>query len=86
MDRFIFFKEDNNSLSATFKHKSFMEAITFVTDVAEISEILKHHPEIHINYQKVTLKVTTHDAGDIITEKDIELATLIERLYTSNHN
>lgn len=53
--------------------EDFSEAVDFVNDLAEIAEEAEHHPDILIQYAKVTLTLTTHDAGGL-TEADIELA------------
>lgn len=53
--------------------EDFSEAIDFVNDLAEIAEEAEHHPDILIQYSKVTLTLTTHDAGGL-TEADVELA------------
>ncbi len=60
-----------------FRFPTFREAIAFVNRVAEIAESLDHHPDIGIQYTKVTLRVTTHDAGGL-TENDFTLASRIE--------
>ena len=57
----------------------FPAAIAFVTRVAFLAEQDDHHPEIAINWRKVTLTLTTHDA-DGLTEKDFKLAKRIEKL------
>jgi len=57
----------------TYKLPSFPAAIGFVTQVAFLAEAAGHHPDIDIRYNKVTLALTTHDAGGL-TEKDFALA------------
>lgn len=57
-----------------------MEAIAFMNKVAAIAEELQHHPEMINMYDKVTLRLSTHDAGDIVTDKDRELADRIDDL------
>lgn len=66
-------------------HKSFVfgdfsEAFAFLTRVALISEVLNHHPDWSGVYNKVTLKLRTHDA-DGITDKDINFAGRVEALF-----
>ncbi len=73
-------KEENNSLVKEFKFSDFKAAIVFINQVAEIAEHLNHHPEITNIYNKVILRLSNHDAGDIVTDKDRELATEIDRL------
>lgn len=59
--------------------KNFVEAIAFVNQLVEPAEAAGHHPDIEISYNKVTVSVTTHDAGGL-TPKDFELATVISGL------
>jgi len=73
-------KEINNKFVKDFKFKDFKEAFAFMTKVAAIAEELKHHPEWTNTYNKVTIKLSTHDAGDIVTEKDKELAKRIDEI------
>lgn len=71
--------EENNQLKRIFEFKDFVEAFGFMTKVALHAEKLNHHPEWSNVYNKVTIVLTTHDAGNIVTEKDRELAKLIDR-------
>ncbi len=73
-------QEINNKLEKEFEFKDFKEAFAFMTKVAAISEELKHHPEWTNIYNKVTIKLSTHDAGDIATDKDRELAKRIDEI------
>lgn len=73
-------QEINNKLEKEFEFKDFKEAFAFMTKVATIAEELKHHPEWTNIYNKVTIKLSTHDAGDIVTEKDTELAKRIDEI------
>lgn len=57
----------------------FNEAMIFVNKIAEIAENIQHHPDIRIVWNKVTLNISTHDAGGL-TEKDIDLAKRIQVL------
>ena len=59
--------------------KDFMSVIRLVNRVAEAAEKANHHPDILINYDKVTFTLITHDAGGI-TQKDFDLAARIEAL------
>jgi 4a-hydroxytetrahydrobiopterin dehydratase len=65
--------EHDGALERTYELPSFLEAIGFVTRVAELAEAANHHPDIAIAYRKVTLRWTTHSAGGI-TDRDYELA------------
>ncbi|MCB9844775.1 MAG: 4a-hydroxytetrahydrobiopterin dehydratase [Phycisphaeraceae bacterium] len=60
-------------LQRTFKFDDFVNAMAFVDRVASVAERAQHHPDILIRYNKVTLTLTTHDAGGI-TGKDFDLA------------
>lgn len=72
-------KEVQGRLTRTFEFPDFAGAMVFVNKVAALAEELDHHPDIHINYKKVTLELTTHSAGKI-TEKDHEAAKRINEL------
>ena len=60
-----------------YKFKDFVEAIAFVSRVADLAEEEDHHPDILIRYNKVTLTLVTHSAGGL-TEKDFGLAREID--------
>ena len=60
-------------ISRTFEFKDFPAAMIFVNAVAELAEQVQHHPDIDVRWNKVTLALTTHDAGGL-TEKDFTLA------------
>ncbi len=62
----------------TFTLPSVKESVTFVTKVADLAEAANHHPDILIQYNKVTLTLSTHSEGGV-TEHDINLATQIEK-------
>jgi 4a-hydroxytetrahydrobiopterin dehydratase len=73
--------EVNNKLEKSFQFKDFAEALDFINKLAIICEMENHHPEINWIYNKIELKLSTHDVGDIVTEKDIKLASLIDEIY-----
>ena len=73
-------KEENNKLSRSFTFNDFVEAFGFLTKVAILAEKQNHHPEIFNVYNQVTIKLNTHDAGNIVTEKDYKLASAINQL------
>ena len=75
-------KELDGKLEAHFAFKDFISAFSFLNGVALLSEKMNHHPEIYNVYNKVTLKLSTHDAGDQITDKDLELAKEISNFYS----
>jgi 4a-hydroxytetrahydrobiopterin dehydratase len=73
-------EEKNNLLTKTFEFKDFQEAFSFMTRVAFLSEAMNHHPNWSNIYNKVTIDLTTHDAGNIVTEKDRKLAEAIDKI------
>ena len=73
-------KEENNALHRNFEFKDFSEAFAFMTRVALLAEKHDHHPEWSNVYNKVKIKLNTHDAGDIVTEKDRKLAAAKDKL------
>ena len=73
--------ESDNKLTATFKFKDFIEAFGFMTKVALVAEKMNHHPNWTNVYNMVTIELTTHDAGNTITQKDKELAQAISTVY-----
>ena len=75
-------KNDNNQLERTFTFKDFKEALVFTNKVGEIAERLNHHPVITLTWGKVTIVTTTHDAGNKVTDKDIELTREIDKLVS----
>ena len=72
--------EKDNSLYCEIKFKDFSAAFAFMTNVAAEAEKMKHHPLWTNVYNKVEIWLSTHDAGNIITEKDIQLAEKINAL------
>ena len=70
------FKEE--ALRTTYTFKSFRDAITFITRISYEVDEMDHHPEITNLYNKVSVFLTTHDAGNKVTEKDIRLAGKIQ--------
>jgi len=73
-------KEQNNKLSREFVFTNFTEAFAFMTRVAFLAEKLEHHPEWSNVWNKVNISLSTHDAGNVVTEKDRELARAIDEL------
>ena len=63
----------NDALTKTYTFKNFTGAMQFVNLVAETAEVVQHHPDIEIRYTKVTLTLSTHDAGGV-TQKDVDSA------------
>ena len=73
-------KEENNTLYKKFEFKNFSEAFAFMTRVAIEAEKADHHPKWTNVYNKVEIWLNTHDAGDVVTEKDKELSKKIDAL------
>ncbi len=74
--------EKENKLVKDFKFENFIEAFAFMTKVAFVAEKIGHHPEWSNVYNKVSIMLSTHDAGDIVTDLDRELAAKIDK-FTS---
>jgi len=70
-------KRDGEWLERRYEFPTFPAAIAFVNRVADAAEALDHHPDIAISYTKVTLRVSTHDAGGL-TANDFALAARID--------
>ena len=68
-----------NAVVQDFKFKDFSEAFAFMTRVALLAQSANHHPEWSNVYNKVSIRLTTHDAGGV-TAKDIALAEAIDKL------
>ncbi len=73
-------KEENNKLTRTFTFSDFSEAWGFMSRVALLAEKQNHHPEWTNVYNRVTIHLSTHDAGDVVTEKDRKLAAAIDEI------
>lgn len=73
-------REENNTLVKTFTFTDFTQAFGFITKVAIIAEKMNHHPTWTNTWNKVSIQLSTHDAGNIITEKDRALAKAIDAL------
>ncbi len=72
--------EENNKLVKHYRFANFIEAFVFLNRVADLAEKHQHHPEIYNVYNQVTLSLSTHDAGDVVTQKDRDLAREIDQL------
>ena len=67
-------------IARTFRFADFRAAFAFLTRVAFEAEAMDHHPEITNVYDRVTLALSTHDAGNRVTETDLALARRIDAL------
>jgi 4a-hydroxytetrahydrobiopterin dehydratase len=72
--------EANQKLSKTFQFKDFSQAFAFMTRVAMAAEKMDHHPNWSNVYNRVTIELNTHDAGNVVTDKDRQLAAIIDTL------
>lgn len=73
-------EEKDNKLVREFKFNDFVEAFGFMTKVAFHAEKADHHPNWSNVYNTVKIELTTHDAGNVVTNKDRELAAKIDTL------
>lgn len=75
--------EQNNALYRSFTFSNFSEAFAFMTRVAMLAEQHNHHPRWTNVWNKVEIWLNTHEAGDIVTDKDRKLAAAIDRIVES---
>ncbi len=66
-------KKNGDAIERVFQFGKFVEAMAFVNKVAEAAEAVNHHPDILINYNKVTLTLVSHDSGGV-TQRDVAMA------------
>ena len=83
---YLYFKEEEAALKASFTFSNFSTAFAFMTEVAILAERMNHHPNWSNVYNKVTIELNTHDAGNEVTALDHEMAKSIERLVTKYLN
>ena len=76
----IMWEEKDNSLYRKFEFRNFSEAFAFMTRVALEAEKMDHHPEWTNVYNTVEIRLSTHSAGNIVTDKDRKLAKKIDGL------
>lgn len=73
-------QETDNQLVREFTFTDFNEAFAFMTRVALVAEKMDHHPWWSNVYNQLTIKLSTHDAGDVVTAKDHQLAEAIDKI------
>lgn len=73
-------QEKENALYRSFEFKDFSEAFAFMARVALVAEKQNHHPTWKNTYNKVEIWLSTHDAGDVVTDKDRKLADSIDKI------
>jgi 4a-hydroxytetrahydrobiopterin dehydratase len=69
---------EDRALVRTFRFADFVHAVDFVEQLAEVAEAQRHHPDIDIRYNKVTLRLSSHDAGGL-TGRDVKLAEALQQ-------
>ena len=74
---------EHGQLTTTRTFPTFPDAIAFVGRVAEVAEDLDHHPDIDIRWRTVRLAVCTHDQGNQVTGRDVDLARAVDALATA---
>lgn len=78
------FRTLDDALIAELEFKDFVDAFAFMGDVAALAEAQNHHPEWSNVYNRLTIRLTTHDAGNRVTDKDHKLAEAIEALPSAS--
>ena len=73
-------RQDGGLIQRDFRFPSFREAMAFVNQVADAAEEIDHHPDIAVNYDRVTMSITTHSEGGL-TRRDFRLAGKIDGIY-----
>ena len=74
-------KEENNQLKTSLTFTNFTEAFSFMTEVAFVCERMDHHPDWQNVWNRVDIRLSTHSAGNKVTDKDRNLATEIDKIY-----
>jgi 4a-hydroxytetrahydrobiopterin dehydratase len=74
-------QEKDNSLQTSLTFENFARAFAFMTEVALHAERHDHHPDWRNVWNRVDIRLQTHSAGNVVTDKDRELATAIETIY-----
>lgn len=78
--------EKDNALERVFHFTDFSSAFAFMVQVAFLAEQMGHHPDWRNVWNRVDIRLSTHDAGNMVTEKDRKLAAAIDRLYPTGTN
>ena len=73
-------KQSGKAIERVFQFDNFVRAMEFVNRIAEAAEAVNHHPDILVNYNKVTLTLVSHDSGGV-TQRDIKMAGRINELF-----
>lgn len=76
-------KFEDDTIKKDFSFSDFKEAMSFMVRVGFEAESLVHHPDWSNVYNSVSIRLSTHDAGNKVTEKDIKLAKAVEEIYNN---
>lgn len=79
LERLVEWAQAGDAIQRTYSFKTFVEAMAFVDRAAAAAEAVQHHPEILIRYNRVTMTLSTHDAGGI-SQKDIDMAGAMDAM------
>jgi 4a-hydroxytetrahydrobiopterin dehydratase len=79
-------KEEDNMLKAKFRFRDFSQAFAFMTEVAILAEKQNHHPNWSNVWNTVDIHLTTHDAGNTVTDRDRKLAASIDSVFEHYKN
>ena len=74
-------REEEDKLKRSLTFKDFKQAMAFMNEVAEVAEEMNHHPWWSNVYNKIEIELTTHDAGNTVTELDHKLAARIDEIF-----
>lgn len=75
--------ESDGALQAMLTFADFAEAFAFMTRVGLVAQEQGHHPDMSISWNRVTISITTHDAGNTVTDHDRTLAAAIDAMRAS---
>ena len=75
-------KYHKNKITKTFEFKRFKDGIAVIDNLAPFCDRIDHHPDIRINYKKVTFELTRYSVGGKVTDRDFVVADHIEKLYS----
>lgn len=73
--------DSNKKLRKVYSFKGFLKTMSFVNAVAWEANRIMHHPDMEVSFNKCVINITTHDEGNVLTEKDFTLAKNIEALF-----
>ncbi|MCU0497125.1 MAG: 4a-hydroxytetrahydrobiopterin dehydratase [Anaerolineae bacterium] len=73
-------EREDNHITKTYKFTSYLAGIAFASAVGVVAEGLDHHPDLLIGWRKVTIRFSTHDAGNQISQRDLEAARAVDAL------